>query len=45
VDASNFSFLGWTEGRYYEVCTSDSVYEYIESHLAHGAARVRQEAT
>ncbi len=44
IDASDFSFLGWTEGRYYEVCTSDSVYEYIESHLANTAARVRQGA-
>jgi len=30
VDASNFSFLGWTERRYYEVCTNNALYDAIE---------------
>ena len=31
IDASDFSFKQWTESCYYEVCTNDAIYEFIES--------------
>ena len=31
IDASDFSFKSWTPHKYYEVCTSDAIYEYIEN--------------
>ncbi len=34
IDPRDFSFKRWTDTRYYEVCTSEAIYEYI----AHGAA-------
>ena len=30
VDASDFSFLGWTDRHYYEVCTNNAVYQAVE---------------
>ncbi|MGZ4831953.1 MAG: hypothetical protein ACXVZQ_03445 [Terriglobales bacterium] len=34
IDASDFSFNSWTDLKYYEVCTSEVLYEYIENDLA-----------
>ncbi|MGI9103796.1 MAG: hypothetical protein ACR2IF_15255 [Terriglobales bacterium] len=31
IDASDFSFKSWTDRLYYEVCTNEAVYEYVES--------------
>jgi hypothetical protein len=31
IDASDFSVKCWTDRHYYEVCTNEAVYEYIES--------------
>jgi len=33
IDASDFSFKSWTDLKYYEVCTSETVYEYIEHNV------------
>jgi hypothetical protein len=30
VDASDFSFKSWTDRRYYEVCTNQKIYDYVE---------------
>jgi hypothetical protein len=40
IEASDFSFKDWTERRYYEVCTSDAIYEYVESGLKAAVAGV-----
>ncbi len=37
IDARDFSFKRWTDMRYYEVCTSEAVYEYIARSAAAGA--------
>ena len=42
IDASSFSFESWTERRYYEVCTNDPIYEYVEAHQVTGAAAAGQ---
>ncbi len=34
IGASDFSFKRWTDRRYYEVCTNEAVYEYVESQAA-----------
>jgi hypothetical protein len=34
IDASDFSFKSWTDLKYYEVCTSEAIYEYVEGNLA-----------
>src|SRR5205085_11100837 len=31
IDPRDFSFKGWTEQNYYEVCTHPTIYEYVES--------------
>ena len=31
IDPRDFSFKGWTEQNYYEVCTHPTVYEYVET--------------
>jgi hypothetical protein len=31
IDASDFSFNSWTDRRYYEVCTSQRIYDLIEA--------------
>lgn len=31
IDASDFSFKGWTDRRYYEVCTNQKIYDFVES--------------
>lgn len=31
IEASEFSFKNWTERRYYEVCTNEAIYEFVES--------------
>lgn len=31
IDASDFSFEAWTERRYYEVCTNQKIYDFVES--------------
>ncbi len=37
IDASDFSFKCWTDHRYYEVCTNEAIYEYVENHLTQSA--------
>ena len=37
IDASDFSFKCWTDLKYYEVCTNEAIYEYVESHLSQSA--------
>ena len=37
IDASDFSFLSWTDRRYYEVCTHPTVYEYCDTAAAASA--------
>ncbi len=37
IDASDFSFKSWTNTSYYEVCTNEAVYEYVENHIAQAA--------
>ncbi|MBZ5568318.1 MAG: hypothetical protein LAN64_10775 [Acidobacteriia bacterium] len=34
IDASDFSVKSWTDRQYYEVCTNEAIYEYIEAHAA-----------
>jgi hypothetical protein len=34
IDASDFSFQSWTDLLYYEVCTNEDIYEFVESHVA-----------
>jgi hypothetical protein len=31
IDASNFTFKSWTERNYYEICTNQKIYDYLES--------------
>lgn len=31
IEASNFSFKSWTERRYYEVCTNQKIYDFVET--------------
>ena len=31
IDASDFTFKQWTERRYYEICTNQTVYEYCDN--------------
>jgi len=38
IEASDFSFRSWTDRRYYEVCTNEAIYEYVENHLAQASA-------
>jgi hypothetical protein len=37
IDASDFSFKCWTDLKYYEVCTNEAIYEYVENHLSRSA--------
>ena len=40
IDASDFSFKSWTGHKYYEVCTNEAIYEYVEGNIpddAHSA--------
>jgi hypothetical protein len=37
VEASDFSFKSWTDMKYYEVCTNEAIYEYVETHVSHAA--------
>ena len=34
IDASDFRFKTWTDRKYYEVCTSEAIYEYVEGNPA-----------
>ena len=34
IEGSDFSFKTWTDRRYYEVCTNEAIYEYVEHNLA-----------
>jgi hypothetical protein len=38
IDASDFSLKYWTDMKYYEVCTNDAIYEYVESHISQAAS-------
>jgi len=38
IDARDFSLKQWTDRRYYEVCTNESIYEYVESGLSAATA-------
>jgi len=31
IEASEFTFKNWTERRYYEVCTNETIYDFVES--------------
>jgi hypothetical protein len=31
IDASDFSFKSWTDRRYYEVCTNQTIYDFVEA--------------
>jgi len=31
IEASDFSFQSWTDRRYYEVCTNQKIYDYVET--------------
>jgi hypothetical protein len=31
IDASDFSFKSWTDRRYYEVCTNQQIYDFVEA--------------
>lgn len=33
IDARDFSLKGWTESRYFEVCASETLYQYLEKAL------------
>jgi hypothetical protein len=33
IDPRDFSLKGWTQSRYYEVCTGEAIYQHIENHL------------
>ena len=37
IDASDFSLKCWTDLKYYEVCTNEAIYEYVEAHLSQSA--------
>jgi hypothetical protein len=37
IDASNFSFKSWTDRKYYEVCTNEAIYEYLENNITQSA--------
>ena len=37
IDASDFSFKSWTDQKYYEVCTNEAIYEYVENHITQSA--------
>ena len=41
IDASDFSLNSWTDLKYYEGCTNEAIYEYVEAHLAQSAATAR----
>ena len=41
IDASDFSLKSWTDLKYHEVCTNETIYEYVEAHLAQAAAPAR----
>ena len=30
IDASNFSFKSWSDRRYYEVCTNQKIYDFVD---------------
>lgn len=34
IDGSNFTFKSWTDRRYYEICTNQKIYEFIEAQAA-----------
>jgi hypothetical protein len=38
IDASDFSFKSWTDHTYYEVCTNEAIYEYVENHITQSAS-------
>jgi len=37
MDPADFSFQGWTERKYYEVCTDPAIYAALEKHAANKA--------
>lgn len=37
IDASDFSFKAWTDRRYYEVCTNQKIYQFVEAQTKQGA--------
>jgi len=38
IDPGDFSFQGWSEQKYYELCTHESIYEYVEQAPAEQSA-------
>lgn len=41
IDARDFSFKGWTESCYYEVCAKQAIYDYVESAREQSSAASR----